>query len=718
MIKFLVILALAVAANGYFTKVDYNFMKNDKDLVYKQKFVLEMLRHVYQPLTYPEYFTYGKTFVEGEVNYVHYEKVKEFFDIYINKMLPRGEIFSVFNEKHLYEVNGLFHLFYYSKDFTVFMKNVVWARMHLNEGMFVYAFVAAVIHRTDMYGITLPSPYEITPHMFIDNQVLLDGYKYRVTKSEKDDFTYLIWKNNTNFYDYFMNKEYALSYFTEDVGLNSWYYYFHMDYPFWLGKEDFGYELLHRGEKYLYFHQQLLARYYMERLSNGLGEIPTFDYDYPIHTGYYPRLAYFNGVLFPMRPNYYNVKSYTTRDHLLVKVYDYERRIRDILDRGFIWIDDKKYYFTDYKNIEYFGNLIHGNVDSYDYKFYRYFDIFARLLVGGSFQTYDNYYKVIPSVLEHYETSLRDPVFYQLYKRIIGYYYTYKNNLPHYTHEDIYYPGVKFNDVKVSKLVTYFDFYDIDVSNGIDIASFDKAEYKLNYNVDPVVDQKYYDSKHFAYFKDETWKYLFKYRTIRLNHEPFTFNFDLVSDKDARVVIRTFLAPKYDYYGNAYSFVENRDNWVEFDKFVYDLKVGKNVITRTSRDFYYTIPDGTTYRDLYKRVMTGYNSAYTGGDFMYGMSDYYTGFPDRLLLPKGTTTGFPVQFFFIVTPFTNTKFNDVDFTKVDKYFYHNQFWDNLPYGYPFDRFIPFEKTFYVDNVYTKDVFIFHRKDDSFYKYVV
>lgn len=632
-------------------------------------------------------------------------------------MLPKGEIFSIMNERHLYEVNGLFHLFYYSKDWTVFLKNVVWARMHLNEGMFVYAFTAAVIHRTDMYGIVLPSPYEVMPYFFVDNEVMVDAYKYKLTKLAKDDYTYIIWKNDTRYYDYFVNKESVLNYFTEDVGLNAYYYYFNMDYPFWLGKKDLGYDMIYRGEKYLYFHQQLLARYFMERLSNDLGEIGEFDWNYPIDTGYYPKLTYFNGVHFPMRSNFYNVKTFTKRDKYFVKVMDYERRLRDIIDRGYVWVDDKKISFTNYKSIEVLGNYMQGNVDSYDFKFYRYLDIFARILVGGSFETYDNY-RLIPSALEHFETSLRDPVFWQLYKRFIRFYYTFKDNLPVYTKEDLYFPGVKFNDIKVSKLITYFDFYDIDVTNGVDITRFDKFSYKMDYKYDDVAVDTKYNKKGFGYFADETWKYLIKFRTLRLNHEPFTFSFDLMSEKDTRVVIRTFLAPKYDEFGRVFTFTENRDNWVEFDKFIYDLKVGKNFFTRSSKDFYYTIPDGTTYRDIYKRVMTGFGSGVVGGDYMYGMNDYYTGFPDRLLLPKGKVNGFPMQFFFIVTPFTNAKYTNFDFTKVDKYWYHNQIWDNLPMGYPFDRNIFFDKAFYIDNVFVKDVYVFHRKEDGLFNYVV
>jgi hypothetical protein len=42
-----------------------------------------------------------------------------------------------------------------------------------------------------------------------------------------------------------------------------------------------------------------------------------------------------------------------------------------------------------------------------------------------------------PSALEHPETVLRDPVTYQVYKRMDHFFQKYLDRLPHYTHEQV-----------------------------------------------------------------------------------------------------------------------------------------------------------------------------------------------------------------------------------------------------------------------------------------
>lgn len=70
-------------------------------------------------------------------------------------------------------------------------------------------------------------------------------------------------------------------------------------------------------------------------------------WDEPVKTGYVPSLTYPNGLEFPTRPNFarlsemfynygqsWSLKSRYGYSHSLVK--DYERRIRDIIDWGYI----------------------------------------------------------------------------------------------------------------------------------------------------------------------------------------------------------------------------------------------------------------------------------------------------------------------------------------------------------------------------------------------
>lgn len=762
-------------------------------------------------------------------------------------MLDRGEIFSVMNKMHRNEMIHVFNLFFYSKDWTTFYKNVIWARMNINEGMFVYALTLTVLHRRDMIGVILPPLYEICPYMFFSGEVIHDViWNKDLTKSNIEggvnNYDFMM-NNVTHWNKYKLNHESKLTYFTEDIGLNSYYYYFNMDYPFWMGGKDYELYKDRRGEQYLYFHQQLLARYYLERLTNGMGEIDDFDWQRPIKTGYFSGLRYYNGVNFPVRGNDYTILNGNTKNYYLMDmVMDFERRIRDVIDSGRLITDDNKIIdIRDYKGIDYLGNLIHGNPDNVNNKFYRYVIVFARFLLGGSYFDNFNNYHVLPSVLEHYETTMRDPVFYQLYKRLIRYYWRFKGHLDSYTRDDLMLNDLKINDVMIGNLYTYFDYFDVDITNAVNINymnkltrdydghwdgkkdylkdtdyikhkdydylnkhkdidylnkfkdydvhrdlfkdddikhkdyinKHDKDFYKGTTDYDKFKDYDYIKHKDFDYNKHKdihrvdtdfgvntddilldkshtdghyknwmTTNYddyyrgimnhdvlgtsdvkkvsnvvhtLYKARSMRLNHQPFTLSLDVTTVRPMKVVVRMFMGPKYDTYGFKINLNENRKNFVEIDKFVYDLTVGKNIIKRTSQQFYYSVRDRTTYSELYKRVMMALEGS---SKFQLDMSEAHCGFPDRLLLPKGTLGGYPMQFFFIINEFkdTESRFTTYDTTLSCGVGTGARYFDNLPLGYPFDRRIN-EHYFYTRNMFFKDVVIYHKVGDTVNNYV-
>lgn len=277
-------------------------------------------------------------------------------------MLPKGEIFSVFNQDQLYEAIALFRLFYYAKDYDTFYKSAVLGRYYANEGVFIYALSVAIVHRQDTYGIVLPPIYEIYPYYFFPTEVIQKAQEYKQIYSgeevQPDSDGYKGYTVNANYSGWYLNvnPEQSLSYFTEDVSVNSFYYYFNIYYPFWMDGEEFGLKNDRRGEQFYYVYQQIIARYYLERLSNDFGEIPYYDYDRPVKTGYYPSLRYPNGLAFPARPS--GVELYRPIDddqnhaiyftnytfsYTIVK--DIERRIRDAIDSGYVFTVSKFFTF-------------------------------------------------------------------------------------------------------------------------------------------------------------------------------------------------------------------------------------------------------------------------------------------------------------------------------------------------------------------------------------
>lgn len=77
------------------------------------------------------------------------------------------------------------------------------------------------------------------------------------------------------------------------------------------------------------------------------------------------------------------------------------------------------------EGIEILGNIIEGNADSLNEKLYGSVDAEGRSVLGFNPDPLTKY-KVLPSSLQHFDTSLRDPAFYRLCKRILGYFQRYK----------------------------------------------------------------------------------------------------------------------------------------------------------------------------------------------------------------------------------------------------------------------------------------------------
>jgi hypothetical protein len=181
-----------------------------------------------------------------------------------------------------------------------------------------------------------------------------------------------------------------------DIGLSSYYYYWNMDYYAYLGGDEFGLNKDRRGEFYLYQIRQILSRYYLERLSNGLGEIPEINYWQPLETGFYSSLTFFNGVNFPSRSNYYMM--YLNKDNLryLDHLYNYEHRIFDAIDSGFFLLPNgEKMAIDKPETIEYLGNLIQMNKDSLgNFYYYGMFEMLGRRLLGGSVHSFDSYTQI------------------------------------------------------------------------------------------------------------------------------------------------------------------------------------------------------------------------------------------------------------------------------------------------------------------------------------
>lgn len=243
------------------------------------------------------------------------------------------------------------------------------------------------------------------------------------------------------------------------------------------------------------------------------------------------------------------------------------------------------------------------------------------------------------------------------------------------------YPGVVIEDLNVDKLVTFFDNFDVDMTNAV---------YR---NGDEVTKNR-----------DD---FIFVAKQRRLNHEQFDVKIDVNSEKATDVIVRMFIGPKYDSKGNKIDINKNRYNFFEMDSFIHSLKIGKQTIVRNSRDFFLTRKDHTATRNLIKHIDDSINGR---EEFELDMSEGHNLFPDRLLLPRGKKSGMVFQLYVIISSHREPKVAigkryPADISSGVGTGARRQ--DDRALGYPFDRKID-ESNFYTKNMYMKDVIIYHR----------
>ncbi|NP_001153417.1 hexamerin 83 precursor [Nasonia vitripennis] len=684
-IVFALFVAMAAAGQSY---PGFYSKTADMEFLHKQKKIFDLLMYVDQNvLTDTEYFEFGRNFdIAANVDYfTNKEAVHDFLVYFKSGFLAKDALFTYYKQEHREEMMLLYRLFYFAKDFTTFYKTACWARIHINPGMFTAAFTTAVIYREDTKHIRLPAIYEIYPNLFFDAKVIRDAHRLKMTRGygyhgyghpmpfAKGSFenveTFYVY---SNFTDVCINPtnalEYKLNYFTEDVGLNAFYYYFRMSFPFWMDSKDYEVPKSFRGDFYYFMHKQIMSRYYLERFSNDLGEIEDFSWDSMSLPGFYSDISFFNGVSMPRR-DWWNVVPFYKYKYVEY-VKQLETRILEAIDSGYFYDTmGKQISFYTPEGLNYLGNIIEGNCDSFNIKYYGAYDLLARDILGMNFDCKcKDYY--VPSALQLFSTSMRDPAFYRLYDRILFFFHKYKSHLTRYTKSELEFPGVRFEGVEVDKLFTYFDKKEYFINNAVAVDSFKEGKS----------------------FSIKAWQY-------NLNYKPFTYKFAVNSDKDTKAVMRVFLGPavegdKYDDYSYLLHYYQY---FFMLDEFEVNLKSGMNSFDRLSTDSFFFKGEYMTGDQFYKKVL---NAIEGHAPFQYDNRMF--GFPNHMMLPKGKVDGMRFKLFFYLGPYQEVKSFELPIFGNFKYY-------GKSFGFPLDRPM-FPWFFKLDNCYFKDIFIYHMKD--------
>ncbi|XP_018012847.1 hemocyanin-like [Hyalella azteca] len=660
----LAVLCLAVGASAW----PQWLSDSPPDLAHRQQTVNRLLYRSTEPLRFDELEAAAANFHPDADTSLYKDDgvavkrlLKELED---HRLLEKHHWFSLFNTRQREEALMLFDVLMNSKTWETAVNNAAYFRERVNEGEFVYALYAAVIHSDLGTGIVLPPLYEVTPHMFTNSEVIQKAYTAKMTQTPG--------KFSMEFTGSKKNSEQRVAYFGEDIGMNVHHVTWHLDFPFWWN-DAYGYHLDRKGELFFWAHHQLTVRFDAERLSNNLDVVDELYWDRPIKEGFAPHTTYRYGGEFPTRPDNARFEDVDG----IVRVRDmiiHESRIRDAIAQGYITAaDGTKIDIRNSEGIDHLGDIIESSLYSPNAQYYGALHNSAHVILGRQADPHGKF-NLPPSVMEHFETATRDPAFFRLHKYMDNIFKEHKDSLPPYTAEEIGFPGVHLTSIGVEgKLETFFEDFEFDLRMAVD-SSESVKEVAVSATVS------------------------------RLNHNDFTYEFDIKSDVAKHAVVRVFLCPRRDSNGIIYTFEEGRWNCIEMDKFWTKLSAGDNVIKRKSSDSSVTVPDVPSFQTL----ITEADKAVAGSsDFDFAHYARSCGIPNRMLLPKGTENGMEFALVVSVTDGESDEQHDAleDATTESHTqcgIHGEKYPDHQPMGFPLDRPIPDERVFLSsdNNAYT------------------
>lgn len=671
---------LWTASNGAFLQKSTTKWHNGRsEFMQSQRKIFALFRHIYSPNWNAVIHDTGKHFeVFNPEYYGDLEVVNRFLRLYLNGFLKKGDLFRVTEPSHLEEVKALVELYKTSNDLKTVFEVAAWARNAMNEELFVYSTLIYFIHYTDE-EFDFPAIYEINPYKFINSDVIRRVHEVKQRN--------LIVSSYTISSAAFAKQPAELSYFTEDLDLNSYYFYLHLSYPFWmnetLDRDD-------RGALFLYEHQQLLARYNLERFSVGIPAVSDFDFDQPFPEDYQSYLGTVQGFQFASRSEDFKLKSEFKGKNFVAL----ENRLMDSIDRGvFRSRSGNETDLTKAEAINTLGNLIEGNVDSPDsIQVNQYFQGLKDALSG-------RISPISTAPLQHYETSLRDSGFFSITKRMLKMAKHFQNLLPSYEASDLRYDGVNITHARITDLETFFTTYNVDITN----AWFMEPEFEGQTGAR----EERNISEDLWHKKDNQ---TVNYATKILTNSPFYYEMRIDCDanttcaKTANGIVRVFLgpAPQNDFRGLDWD--ELRDQFFQVDLFKVNLRPGVNNIKRISTQFNgfaakpYQFADAEALNNL-------------DDPFEANNVHAYCGFPLRMLLPRSIAEGRKFMFYFIVSPPTESSSNqpfEREAARKCKSGKADRRFDGRSFGFPFDRPIVDSKEFVQENCAFRKAKIIHK----------
>ncbi|XP_076064105.1 phenoloxidase 1-like [Oratosquilla oratoria] len=585
--------------------------------------------------------------------------------------IPKGAVFSVFLKQHRQAAKDLIACFLKRRS-PAELRNVA-ANVHdmVNESLFVYSLSFVIIRRSDLRNVRLPPIYETFPSWFVPETTIAKAREEVSKQRYMPKTERIVVDHGLEFSGTDENPEHRVAYWREDYGINAHHWHWHIVFP---AEIEIALHRDRKGELFYYMHQQMMARYDMERMSVGLGRVVKLDnWREPIPEGYFPKLTTGNSSLnWGSRPDGLSVKN-LTRHRIRININEMEmwrdRIFEAIHLKKVVQEDGKEIQLTDdldpdrgqKRGIDIVGDMLEADTRlSPNYTFYGDMHNFGHVLLALAHDP-DGVHREEMGVMGDSGTAMRDPVFYRWHRYIDDIFQEYKFLQKPYTEDQLNFPEVSVDKVTVTAglennvLYTYFNMREIEASRGLD---FDSDT--------PVI-----------------------VRLTHLDHRPFKYHFQISNKSRSKVeaTIRVFIAPMLNIRNMRMNFLEQRTLFAEMDKFQISLKPGKNIIERRDDESSITLPREFNFRNIER------GEVYEDGTVAPPESDgsfCACGWPQHVLLPRGKPEGMPFQLVVMVTDWNEDKVNQptpracgnaASFCGI----LNGKYPDKKPMGFPFDR---------------------------------
>ncbi|XP_058805148.1 phenoloxidase subunit 1-like [Phymastichus coffea] len=582
-------------------------------------------------------------------------------DLKIPLSVGRYEAFSLFIPRHQKSAAYLTELFLGMRTVEDLISLAAYCRDRINPEMFTYSLSVAILHRSDTKHLPIPHLSEIFPSKYLDSGIFnraKEAANVAPVGTRLPIEIPLTWTGSNS------NPEQRVAYFREDVGINLHHWHWHLVYPASGPPETVAKN--RRGELFYYMHHQAMARYNTERICNGLARVqPLTNFRETISDGYFPKLEEtVSGRAWPSRPANMNLSDInrpsddinftvdhleTWRDRILEAI---RNRAAQSSSGGLIALDEET-------GIDILGNMVEASILSPNSDYYGSVHNSGHDCIAFIHDP-NHYYLETFGVMGSNTTAMRDPVFYRWHAFVDWLFHQFLDSLPPYTEQQLNFPGIIVQDIRINSpnsnpntLNSHWSKTDIDLSRGLDF----------------------------------TPRGAILARIQHLDHDAFSYSFTINNSNNVEVTgtIRVFIAPKTDENGRQLSQDEQRMLMIEMDKFTTRLRRGQNIITRNSTESAVTIPFEATFRDLN-------NNRPQDSDLQNFDSFNFCGcgWPQHMLVPKGTENGFAMDLFLMVSDYQQDKIDQAEPTGCrDGVSFCGlrdlKYPDRRGMGFPFDR---------------------------------